>query len=74
MLTAIVIIVFILAFFSDYLPSSGRWPLRERILYLAVFSVGFVILLLTSLDVRLPSFSNALTSILKDILPPDLKG
>lgn len=69
MLTAIVIVVFLIVIIFDFLPASGRWSLKERILYLVLFSVSFAVLLLSSLNVQLPSISNAFIAVLKKILP-----
>lgn len=69
MLTAIVIILFALVLVLDFMPNFKKWVLRERFVYLAAFSVSFVFLLLSSLNVNPSSFSGSLISLLKIFLP-----
>lgn len=69
MLTAIIIILFALILLLDLLPNFKKWIPRERCVYLALFSASFILLLLFTLDVKLPSFYDIFKPLLQDILP-----
>ena len=69
MLTTIVVILFALILVIDLLPNFKKWVPRERFAYLATFSTAFVLLMLYTLDVKLPSLYEAFMSLFKEILP-----
>ena len=55
MLTAIVVFFFIIIILFDYLPLRKKLSVKETVVYWAFLSVGFFVLFLYSLVIKLPS-------------------
>lgn len=62
-LTAIVIILYILVFLADFLRLPGG-SVKERIVYCALAAVSLTALILYSLDIPVPSPADAIRSII----------
>lgn len=67
MLTAIVIFLFAGAVVFDFLPKLKNQPKRNKIIYLALIGVSFIVLVLYSFDVTVPGPSEPIKSLVESI-------
>lgn len=62
-----VVALFAYSYFVDYRLNKDSDSKKERILYLSMWTISFIILLLYTLNVKLPSISRILISLLKNL-------
>lgn len=55
MLTGIVILLFVFVYFFDYKPVFKNGEKNEKIVHVSIMAISFVILILYSIDITLPS-------------------
>lgn len=70
MLTFIVLLVFAGTVVFDLLPLKKR-PKKQNAVYLALLSAGFIVLMLYSLGVEVPSPAKPITALVKMLFMPD---
>ncbi len=69
MKTAMVIALFAAAVFLDYIPGWKSRNKRGKLVYGLLFAVGFLILFLFSVDVKLPSPSIVIQDFIETMIP-----
>jgi len=69
LLTAMVIALFAGAIFLDYIPRRKDRKKRDNLVYGMLLAISFVILLLFSVGVSVPSPSKAIDSVVRMIVP-----
>jgi hypothetical protein len=68
-LTAIVITVYVITLLLDFLPSLREWALKERFVYLAFLAISFCVLILFSLDIKVPGPTGAIRAVVGHVFP-----
>ncbi len=69
MLTAIVILTFLVVGAGDYRPMHKDMKPKEKFWYFALLSLGFCVLLLYSMRIDVPSPAKGITFILDKLFP-----
>lgn len=67
MLTAIVIFLFAGAVVFDFLPKLKNQPGKNKMIYLALIGISFIVLILYSFDIVVPGPSEPIKSLVKSI-------
>ena len=70
MLAAIVILLYLLVIIFDFLPLQKNQAKKETVIYCAMLSVSFIILLLYSLGIITPGLFETVTRFSKMLLMP----
>ncbi|MGI6151708.1 MAG: hypothetical protein ACOYIR_07140 [Christensenellales bacterium] len=69
MITIIVLMIFAFVILFDLIPAQKDWEFKERAVYVTILAISFVGLLLHSLNVKVPSVSDAIENIVSAIFP-----
>lgn len=69
MVTAIVIILYVIVILLDFMASGGSWPMKERVVYWAVLALSFSGMLMASLGIQVPGPSGVIRNIVEFIVP-----
>lgn len=67
MLTAIVIFLFAGAIVFDFRPKLKNEPKKSKIIYLSLICVSFIVLILYSFNISVPSPAGSIDSFVKSI-------
>ncbi len=67
MLTAIVILLFAGTVLFDFLPKMKNEPPKNKAVYIALISVSFIVLVLFSFEIIVPSPAGLIKSVVKSI-------
>ena len=62
------VLLYVFMLVTDYLPTKKELAVKERIIYLLLFSVGFCALVLYLLDIPIPGPSKPIKSAVEKIL------
>lgn len=62
------VLLYVFMLVTDYLPTKKELAVKERIIYLLLFSVGFCALVLYLLDIPIPSPTKPIKSAVEKIL------
>jgi hypothetical membrane protein len=71
MVTAIVFVLFFLTFFVDFLPNAKKLKLRDSIIYCALLSISFAILMLYSVGITVPGPTEPIKHIVELFIKPE---
>jgi len=70
MLTAIVIALYVFAILFDFLPSRKGWAGKDSAVYWIILAISFCLLVLYSLDIKIPGPSEPIKSAIERLFPP----
>lgn len=70
MLTTIVILLYVCVVLFDFLPSKKKQKKKESIIYFAILSVSFSVLILYSLGIKVPGPSDSIKNIVEKLFMP----
>ena len=65
MKTFIVVLLFFLFILFDYLPQRTEGGIKEKAVYWSLLSAGFVVLILYTFDIRLPSPTGPIRAVIE---------
>lgn len=69
MLVVIVVALVGVTLALDLLPAVKKRPKRETVIYCLLLAVGFCVLVLYSLDIKVPGPSELISSVVKSLFP-----
>jgi len=67
---ALLLLLFSAAVFGDFIPSLKKASAGEKVFGIAVYVLGFTVLLLATIKVEIPGPSNIIMNIIKAIFGP----
>ncbi len=69
LITVIVLAIYALVIIFDYLPYAKSWTPGDKAVYWVTLLIGFGVLFLVSLDVKLPNPTDGITALVALIFP-----
>ncbi|PKM73424.1 MAG: hypothetical protein CVU91_05725 [Firmicutes bacterium HGW-Firmicutes-16] len=70
MLTTIVILLYICVVLFDFLPSKETRSTKERVIYCILLTVSFCVLILYSLDIKVPGPTEPIRNVIETLFKP----
>lgn len=69
MITIIVVVIFLSILAADLLPKWKNTGTKEKILYCTLMLISFAVLILYTLDVKIPSPTKPITKLIDTLFP-----